>query len=501
MSDDAVNNLGWTFSDIAAFTGISVSGVANWRSRYRDSFPKPIGRSGVALVFDPIEVRMWLEDNQQLTESFQATDKSSVEVEELLARAFWSSVNVVRGMEYSFNYFALFTDALAHSFELNFKNSKSSPWIKFVSDHAKEASKIREDWMAVTSHESINKSEFVLQWLDLLSQRMGASDPTVQLMTPPAIAQTMAKIVAPSEGQFIVDPCVGLGTLLLQTALEGDEDMKVYGREISNSAAQAARAIFSLSTVNALIEEGDSVRGEPLPIADRVVAAPPLGHRLNLTSAERKDFRWDYADPGSEGGDLAWAQIVLSAMNETGIGAMLTSQGVLFKSGRSEAFRQRLIGRGHLEAVITLPAGLLPGTGIPCTILVFNKSQKPHADNAGVLMVDTSISKSMGKTRRQFNIPEELPSAIAALVLAHRNGSKIHTGKFKDFELRCTTVRSGVLAENEFNLLPNRYINPDIDTQGIEDIKGMIAQVERRIDELNRQLAKRRGSSNERNKR
>ena len=266
MSDDAVNNLGWTFSDIAAFTGMSVSGVANWRNRYRDSFPKPIGRSGVALVFDPLEVRMWLEDNQQLTESFQATDKSSVEGEELLARAFWSSVNVVRGMEYSFNYFALFTDALAHSFELNFKNSKSSPWIKFVSDHAKEASKIREDWIAVTSRKSINKSEFVLQWLDLLSQQMGASDPTVQLMTPPAIARTMAKIVAPTVGQFIVDPCVGLGTLLLQTALEGDGDMKVYGREISNSAAQAARAIFTLSTVNALIEEGDSVRGEPLPI-------------------------------------------------------------------------------------------------------------------------------------------------------------------------------------------------------------------------------------------
>jgi hypothetical protein len=55
-----------------------------------------------------------------------------------------------------------------------------------------------------------------------------------------------------------------------------------------------------------------------------------------------------------------------------------------------------------------------------------------------------------------------------------------------------------VLAENEFNLLPNRYIKPDVDTQGIEDIKGKIAQVERRIDELNRQLANRRSSSNER---
>jgi predicted DNA-binding transcriptional regulator AlpA len=498
MSDDAVNNLGWTFSDIAAQTGMSVSGVANWRNRYRDSFPKPIGRSGVALVFDPIEVRKWLANNPQLTESFQTIDKSSTEGEEQLTRAFWNSVNLIRGMEYSFNYFSLFTDALAHSFELQFKDSNSSPWMNFVSDHAKEASKLREDWIAVTSRTSIDKSKFVLQWLDLLSQQVGGTDPTVQFMTPPAIAETLAKIVAPESGQFVVDPCVGLGTLLLQTALEGDGTLKVYGREINKSVAQAARAIFSLSAVNALIEEGDSVRGEPLPAADRVVAAPPLNHRLNLTSAERKDFRWDYADPGSEGGDLVWAQLVLSTMNESGIGAMLTSRGILFKGGRTESFRQRLIGRGHLEAAITLPSGFLAGTSLPCTVLVFNKAQSSNALNAGVLMVDVSISKTLGKSRRHFNTPDELPGAIASLVLAHRKGLKIQTGQSKDFRLRYTTVRSGVLAENQFNLLPSRYLKTDVDTQDIENIKGKIAQVERRIDELNRQLASRRRPSNER---
>lgn len=497
MSDDAVNNLGWTFADIAAYTGKTVSGVANWRNRNRGSFPKPIGRNGVALVFDPIEVRTWLDSNKHLTESFHSIDRTSIEGEEQLTKAFWSSVNLIRGMKAPYNYFSLFTDALAHGFDLHFKTTKASPWLKFVSDHTKEASQLREDWIAVTSRTLIKKSEFVLQWLNLLSQQMGASDPTVAFMTPTPIALTMAKIVAPLEGHFIVDPCVGLGTLLLQTALEGEGGLRVYGREISQDAAQAARAIFSLSAINAVIEEGDSVRGEPLPVADRVVAAPPLGHRLNLTPAERKDYRWDYSDPGPEGGDLVWAQLVLGAMNETGIGAMLISQGILFKSGRSEAFRQRLIGRGHLEAVITLPTGLLPGTGIPCTILVFNKCQNPNALDTGVLMIDASILRSSGKTRRQFNIPAELPNSIAALVLANRNGLKTQNGKFKDFELRYTNVRPGVLAENEFNLLPNRYLKPDVDSQNIDDIKGKIAQVEKRIDHLNRQLANRRSSSNE----
>jgi hypothetical protein len=113
-------------------------------------------------------------------------------------------------------------------------------------------------------------------------------------------------------------------------------------------------------------------------------------------------------------------------------------------------------------------------------------------------MVDVSISKTLGKSRRQFNTPDELPGAIASLVLAHRKGLKIQTGQSKDFKLRYTTVRSGVLAENQFNMLPSRYLKTDVDTQDIENIKGKIAQVERRIDELNRELASRRRPSNER---
>jgi hypothetical protein len=129
---------------------------------------------------------------------------------------------------------------------------------------------------------------------------------------------------------------------------------------------------------------------------------------------------------------------------------------------------------------------------------VFNKAQSSHALNVGVLMIDVSISKILGKSRRHFNTPDELPGALASLVLAHRKGLKIQTGQFKDFKLRYTTVRSGVLAENQFNLLPSRYLKTDADTQDIENIKGKIAQVEHRIDELNRQLASKRRPNNER---
>lgn len=500
MSDDTLTNLGWTFSDIATQTGMSVSGVANWRNRYRDSFPKPIGRSGVALVFDPSEVRKWLDDHKNLTDSISEKDRTATDLEEGLISAFWGSANLIRGTNNPLNYLSLLIDAFVHNFELIFKDPDDSPWVKFASEHVTEASVLRREWMMALSLTSLDKGQLILQVLDLLGQKSSMKDPMSYFMTPKPTARMMAKIAAPEPGQSLVDPCVGLGTLLLQTALEGDGSLQVYGRELNSTTAQAARAIFSLSDVNAQIEEGDSVRGEPLPFADRVVAAPPLSHRLNLTSAERKDFRWEYADPGPEGGDLVWAQLVLNTMHESGIGSIFTSQGILFKGGRTESFRQRLIGRGHLEAVITLPSGFLPGTGLPSTILVFNKAQSPHSLNAGVLMVDLSTSKTSAKARQLFNAQYEMPDAIASLVLAHRKGLKIQTKNFQHFKLQCTTVRSGVLAENQFNLLPSRYLKTQVDRPDIENLKEMIAQVEENIDELNRQLANRRRPSNERPK-
>lgn len=190
---------------------------------------------------------------------------------------------------------------------------------------------------------------------------------------------------------------------------------------------------------------------------DRVVAAPPLNQRFNLSQVERKDLRWDYADPGADGGDVAWAQIVLGSMNDSGIGVMITSHAVLFRSGRPETFRRRLVGRGHLEAVITLSGGLLYGTRIPTAILVFNKDSKQLVANEEVLLVDVSI-KNSSKMRDPNDAPTEMPSAVADLVLAHRTGSQIKGLKNQEFELRFVKVGREALAASEFNLLPTRYI-------------------------------------------
>lgn len=492
MSDISDNKPGWTLADIAEYAGKSTSAISNWRTRFDDTFPKPISRDGVALVFSPLEVQKWLEINKHLTKNTPDLLSSGLSFEiKHLEKNLWKSLDIVRGKLPPYQFFYFFTDALAHNFELNVKKSEKSLWTTFVNAEAKTAIQLHEAWFDHFTQGSVNKSQELLKILHLIPSLTGFDKSSLEHLTSIPLSQTVAKIVDARDGHFVIDPCIGLGTLLLETANSSVGKVSLYGREINSSTAQTVRAFFLFNGIKAEIEEGDSIRGSRLPIGDRVVAAPPLNQRFNLSLFERKDLRWDYADPGSDGGDVAWAQIVLGSMSNTGIGAMITSRVVLFRSGRAETFRRRLVGRGHLEAVITFPGGLLYGTRIPCAILVFNKNQKLATADEGVLFIDVSI-KSQSKLRSPMNAPAELPSAVADVVLAHRSGHKIEQQKNQEFELRCVKVGQEMLAQSEFNLLPTRYIRSGNRSRSKKEIEGMINQVEMRILDLSKQLAKRR---------
>lgn len=493
MSDINENKPGWTLADIAEFTGKSTSAISNWRTRFDDTFPKPISRDGVALVFSPLEVQKWLEINKHLTKNTLDLDHSlSFEIKHL-EKNVWKSMDIVRGKIPPYQFFYFFTDALARNFELNVKKSEQSLWTTFVNTEAKSAIQLHEAWFDPFTQRKANKGQELLKILHLIPGLTGFDKSGLEHLTSIPLSQTVAKIVDARDGHFVIDPCVGLGTLLLETANLSAGKINLYGREINSSTAQTVRALFRFNEIEAEIEEGDSIRGSRLPIGDRVVAAPPLNQRFNFSSLERKDLRWEYADPGSDGGDVAWAQIVLGSMSETGIGAMITSHAILFRSGRPETFRRRLVGRGHLEAVVTFPGGLLYGTRIPTAILVFNKDPKPMAANGGILFVDVIIKNST-KLRDPMSTPADMPSAVADVVLAHRTGHQIKEQKNQQFELRSVKVGREELAASEFNLLPTRYIRTGDQGRSKKEIEGMISQVEVRIAELSRQLAKRRNS-------
>ena len=57
--------------------------------------------------------------------------------------------------------------------------------------------------------------------------------------------------------------------------------------------------------------------------------------------------------------------------------AIILPHGVLFRGGAEAKIRRKLLGDGHIDTVIGLPANLFYSTGIPVCILVLKKCKNP----------------------------------------------------------------------------------------------------------------------------
>ena len=78
--------------------------------------------------------------------------------------------------------------------------------------------------------------------------------------------------------------------------------------------------------------------------------------------------------------------MVETAVEGTGKVGVVAPHGVLFRGGGEGRIRRALIEENALECVIGLPEKLFFGTGIPATIMVFNRGKKTK----DVLFIDAS---------------------------------------------------------------------------------------------------------------
>lgn len=70
-----------------------------------------------------------------------------------------------------------------------------------------------------------------------------------------------------------------------------------------------------------------------------------------------------------------FVQHMVSSLNNDGRMAVVMPHGVLFRGGDERKFREHLINRGYLEAVIAMPSALFYGTTIGAAVLIVNKKR------------------------------------------------------------------------------------------------------------------------------
>jgi type I restriction enzyme M protein len=318
----------------------------------------------------------------------------------------------------------------------------------------------------------------------------GAGKKAGEFYTAKAVSILLSKLVEPKEGDRICDPTCGSGSLLLKAAAEvGSKNVRLYGQEVNGSTYALARMNMFLHEMdNARIEWGDTINNPKLAEQDAlmkfdvVVANPPFS--LDKWGAEDADAdkyqRFYRGVPPKSKGDYAFITHMIETLNQHGRAGVVLPHGVLFRGSSEGKIRKQLIEENLLKAVIGLPANLFYGTGIPATILIFDKARlnPKTAKDKEVLFIDASNAFESGKNQN---------------VLRKEDVEKVFE-TFKNWETidKYSYVASySEIEENDFNLNIPRYVDTfeeeepvDIAATQVEikELKTKIAAVEEKME-------------------
>lgn len=302
-----------------------------------------------------------------------------------------------------------------------------------------------------------------------------------EFYTPAGVSETLARLVAPQEGDRICDPACGSGSLLIRAANQvGSDNFSLFGQEMNGSTWALCKMNMFLHGKDASrIEWEDTIRhpqfvdDDALMKFDIVIANPPfsLDKWGQEIAAQDRYARFHRGIPPKSKGDWAFiSHMLATAIEGKGRVGVVVPHGVLFRGGQEGKIRESVIRENLLDAVIGLPANLFYGTGIPAAFMIFDKSRKPNG-NGKVLFIDASREFAQNTNQNQLREQD-----IEKIVDTFR--------KKKTIEKYSYLAGYAEIEENEFNLNIPRYVDtfepePEID----------ITAVQHEIDQIETELA------------
>lgn len=154
-------------------------------------------------------------------------------------------------------------------------------------------------------------------------------------------------------------------------------------------------------------------------------------------------------------------------MKQTGHGAVILPHGVLFRGNAEAIIRKNIVDKRWIKGIISLPANLFYGTGIPACILVLDKSEAET--RKGIFMIDASkdFIKDGNKNRlRECDIKK----------IVNTFNNQVEIPKYSRF-----VPIEEIKEKNDYNLNIPRYI----DSQPPEDIQDIKAHLKSGIPNFN----------------
>lgn len=308
-----------------------------------------------------------------------------------------------------------------------------------------------------------------------------------EFYTPQGISSILSKIVTldcqdPKSGKkkkinTVLDFACGSGSLLLNVRHEmGANGIgKIYGQEKNITTYNLARMNMLLHGVKDTefeIHHGDtlvndwSILNNMNPSKkmefDAIVANPPFSYRWEPKEETAKDFRFSrYGLAPKSAADFAFLLHGFHYLSGDGTMAIILPHGVLFRGGKEETIRKKLLSDDNIDAVIGLPANLFYSTGIPVCILVLKKCRRTD----DILFINASSEEHYEKGKRQNSLrPEDINKIVETYQFRreeNRYSRKVYMQEIKD---------------NGYNLNISRYVNLSKEEEKID-----LAEVHRQL--------------------
>lgn len=302
-----------------------------------------------------------------------------------------------------------------------------------------------------------------------------------EFYTPAEVSETLARLVAPEDGDRICDPTCGSGSLLIKASKQvGTTNFSLFGQEMMGSTWALCKMNMFLHEVDAArIEWDDTIRhpqlveNDALMKFDVVIANPPFSldkWGQEIAAGDQYD-RFHAGIPPKSKGDWAFiSHMIATSLEGKGRVGVVVPHGVLFRGGQEGKIRQHMIERNILAGVVGLPSNLFYGAGIPAALLIFDKSRTPGAKE-DVFFIDASREFESGTNQNRLR-SQDMDKIVETFHKRTVIDKYSHLASFDE------------IAENDFNLNIPRYVDtfepePEID----------MAEVQQDIVRINKELA------------
>jgi len=296
-----------------------------------------------------------------------------------------------------------------------------------------------------------------------------------QFYTPSEVSRIIARLIGignikqtPTKKWTLYDPAAGSGSLLIRAADEapvdenGDSIVTIFGQEKDIATAGLARMNLILHQKGTgEIRKGNTLAspaftdefGE-LKKFDFIVMNPPFSDKSwsdGIKATEDKYKRFDgYGIPPEKNGDYAWFLHVLKSLDSNGKAGIIMPHGILFRGNSEETIRIAILKKRYIKGIISLPANLFYGTGIPACIVIIDKEDAETRE--GIFLIDAS--RGFKKDGNKNRLREQ---DIEKIVRTFINQEEIEGySKFIKY--------SDILEKNSGNLNVPRYIQKIDDT-------------------------------------